>query len=337
MYGSGPPKARFSQSGVVGLIPIPTPMAMRHLGQVGFIGAMLSFILLNIIADRDARNIHPLYGFQGAHSMQSYHYVYYYLRNKDTATAKAGTPYYVGEGKLGRAYSKDHLVSVPTDPSCIIKIANGLTKKQAQKMEILHIAMWVRKDLGTGILHNRTNGGDGVTGHSPETRKKMSDAKKGRRFTMSEKHKAAISRSRMGHVVTEETREKIRIKRALQTIALHSEDAKRKIGKKNSGTGNGMFGKKLSDETKQRISTAIKGRVVSEETRAKISKATKGKPRRPWSEELREKMKNRPIRKLTDEERARRRGRVVSEETKRKISEAKRLRRLEKQQLRDDL
>jgi hypothetical protein len=257
MYGSGPPKARFSQSGVVGLIPIPTPIAMRHLGQVGFIDVVLSFILLNIIADRDTRNIHPLYGFKGAHSMQqSYHYVYYYLRSKDTATAKAGTPYYIGEGKGTRANSKDHLVSVPSDPSCIVKIAEGLTKKQAQKMETLHIAMWGRKDLGTGILHNRTNGGDGVIGHSLETRKKMSDAKKGRRYKMSEKHKAAISRSRIGHIVTEETREKIKIKRASQTVAPHSEDAKRRIGEKNSGTGNGMFGKKHAPDIIEKIREA---------------------------------------------------------------------------------
>lgn len=269
--------------------------------------------------------------------MQDHHYVYYYLRSKDTDTAKAGTPYYVGEGKNNRLTDKSHNVTVPKDPACIVKIAEGLTKQQAQRMEIMHIAMWGRKDLGTGILHNKTNGGDGVTGHSEETRKKMSEAKLGRRYVMSENHKRAISRSKLGHEVTEETRIKLRAKRKLQPGIPHTEEAKIAISMKNSGTGNGMYGKKLSDEIKKKISEAQRGKIVSEETRKKISMSNKGKARQPWSSELREKMKNRPVRKLTEEERARRRGRVMSEETKRKIGEANKLRRLQKQSIIKDM
>lgn len=262
--------------------------------------------------------------------MQDHYYVYYYLRSKATNTAKAGTPYYVGEGKGRRITDKDHNVTVPLDPTCIIKIAEGLTKKQAQQIEIMHIAIWGRKDLGTGILHNRTNGGDGVTGHSEETRRKMSIAKIGRRFIMSDSHKKSISLAKLGHRQSEKTKQKLRERRAQQKISPHTEDAKKKISKKNSGEGNGMFGRKLTDEEKQRISDANKGRVVSKETREKISAANKGKFRKPWSAELSEKMKNRPVRKLTEEERIKRRGRVTSEETKRKIGEANKLRRLEK-------
>lgn len=35
MQGSGPPSARFNQSGVVGLIPIPCRMTILQRGQVG--------------------------------------------------------------------------------------------------------------------------------------------------------------------------------------------------------------------------------------------------------------------------------------------------------------
>ncbi len=43
-------------------------------------------------------------------------YVYAYIREKDSETAKSGTPYYIGKGEGNRAYSKKgHTVNLPKE------------------------------------------------------------------------------------------------------------------------------------------------------------------------------------------------------------------------------
>lgn len=105
------------------------------------------------------------------------YYVYYYLRSVDSDIAKAGTPYYVGKGKGSRCTAKHKNVPVPHDDSRIVKVAYNLTNNQAKQMEILHIAIHGRIDLGTGILRNRTNGGDGCVELSQDIRKLLGHAK----------------------------------------------------------------------------------------------------------------------------------------------------------------
>lgn len=100
----------------------------------------------------------------------SVYYVYYYIRPRDSKVAKAGTPYYVGKGKGSRCTDKHKNVKVPDDPDRIIRVAENLTNKQAMHMEILHINIHGRLDLGNGILRNRTKGGDGCGEPSEQTR-----------------------------------------------------------------------------------------------------------------------------------------------------------------------
>jgi hypothetical protein len=50
----------------------------------------------------------------------SIYYIYAYLRSKDSPTAIAGTPYYIGKGKGRRVISNHGKTPVPTDRSKIV-------------------------------------------------------------------------------------------------------------------------------------------------------------------------------------------------------------------------
>ena len=77
----------------------------------------------------------------------------------------------------GRRFVKHPPLAVPSDPLHNIIISEDMTEKDAHQAEMLLICYYGRADAGTGILHNRTDGGDGTSGliHTPEARKKMSD------------------------------------------------------------------------------------------------------------------------------------------------------------------
>ena len=98
------------------------------------------------------------------------YYTYAYLREDRT-------PYYIGKGENDRIYKKGKgEVNPPKDKSRIIYLKNNLTEQEAFKHEIYMIAVFGRKDLGTGILRNKTNGGEGASGAiiSDEYRKNIS-------------------------------------------------------------------------------------------------------------------------------------------------------------------
>lgn len=114
------------------------------------------------------------------------YYVYAYLRKSDN------TPYYIGKGKGNRAFSKHKGLSVPKDKSKIVFLEQNLTNIGALALERRYIRWYGRKDNGTGILLNRTDGGEGLSNPSEDIRKRLSEARIG--VPLTEEQKAHLSK-----------------------------------------------------------------------------------------------------------------------------------------------
>jgi hypothetical protein len=110
------------------------------------------------------------------------YYTYAYLRED-------GTPYYIGKGRNRRAYKPHKRGNIDIKPpkNRILFLKKNLTENEAIKHEIYMIFVFGRKDNNSGILRNLTDGGEGPGSgriFSEESKKKISNSKKGRSFNL---------------------------------------------------------------------------------------------------------------------------------------------------------
>lgn len=175
-------------------------------------------------------------------------------------------PFYIGIGSdanYNRAFDKHKRNSIwkrivsKTEYEVEIML-DELSWEEVCKKEIEFIRFYGRKDNGTGILSNMTDGGEGSLNIviSKEARKAISERTSGIRNhnfgkKMSDEMKARISAKKKGIKMPEEF--KIKIKNALNSFSV---EKKAEISKKLSEV---RKGRKFNDLHKKRIGDAQRG------------------------------------------------------------------------------
>ena len=147
-------------------------------------------------------------------------------------------------------------------------IQHCYSKEETNKAE----RSWIAEYRSRGKAeYNISDGGDGSAGfhHTEETKRRLSEAKKGK--PKSDETRRKLSESHKGKQASEETKRKLS---EVHKGNHPSEETRQKMSEAQKG-------KHKSEEWRRKISEAHKGRKLSEEHRRKLSEAKKGKA--PWN------------------------------------------------------
>jgi hypothetical protein len=210
------------------------------------------------------------------------YYTYLYLRED-------GTPYYVGKGTRKRVFEKTNRSTPPPKDRRRILLQEHPCENDAFAAEIFLISYYGRKNLGAGPLRNLTDGGDGASGAKPSavTKQKMSASHKKRWKDNPPPPRSLEYRAKMS--------ERLRGEKSPMFGKRMSVESRLKLSKSRMGWVMSPEQRKKSSEMHKKLAHPwlsrgrVKGYHHSEETRRKISIASLGNrngcgPRRPRSE-----------------------------------------------------
>jgi hypothetical protein len=160
---------------------------------------------------------------------------------------------YPGSGKYWKLHLKTHGNITDTE---IIKICNNTDEIKYWGLYYSNLWNIVESDEWANLRPEDGDGGTTFLGykHTEKSKKIISETHKNK--PKSKEHIKKMSQNRKGFSWgnhTEESKKKIRKHK-------HTEEFKNKLSESRKGINNPMFGKTLSEETKQKISDSLKKR-----------------------------------------------------------------------------
>lgn len=196
---------------------------------------------------------------------------YVYLHRKATTDEV----FYIGKGKDDRAYDmgtdrSNHWNSVVKKYGrTVVFVQTGLQEWYAHELEMDLIAYHGRKDIGLGLLINKTDGGEGTSGYvyTQEDLKRMSDSHKGNvasdetrakmSASMTPERRAMLSAINKGKTLPPERVAKMS---EMARLSLERPEIRKKMS-------DGVTAAYASPEARQRLSEAAKAACATPEAR----------------------------------------------------------------------